>query len=59
MNALGAIPAIQFNVGTNSGLAFDGANIWTASDNSNTVTKLRASDGAVLGIFNAEYIRCP
>ena len=27
-------------------LAFDGANIWVANEGSNTVTKLRASDGA-------------
>lgn len=33
------------------GLAFDGANIWVASSGSNNVTKLRASNGANLGIF--------
>ena len=32
-------------------MAFDGANIWVTNDNSNNVTKLRASDGAVLGTF--------
>src|SRR4029077_3594201 len=32
------------------GLAFDGANIWTANSEG-TVTKLRASDGAPLGNF--------
>jgi hypothetical protein len=31
--------------------AFDGANIWVASGGSNNVTKLRASDGTVLGTF--------
>src|SRR3972149_11818578 len=31
--------------------AFDGANIWIAKYWSNTVTKLRASDGAVEGTF--------
>ena len=31
------------------GVAFDGANIWVANFNSNNVTKLRASDGALLG----------
>src|SRR5215472_7215995 len=34
-----------------TGIAFDGANIWTASSNSNNVSKVRASDGAVLGTF--------
>ncbi len=33
------------------GIAFDGANIWVANYFSNTVTKLRASDGANLGYF--------
>ena len=32
------------------GIAFDGANIWVKFD-SNTVTKLRASDGVVLGTY--------
>ena len=31
------------------GLAFDGANIWVTNQNSNTVTKLRASDGSGSG----------
>jgi hypothetical protein len=31
--------------------AFDGANIWVANQSSNNVTKLRASDGVVLGTF--------
>jgi DNA-binding beta-propeller fold protein YncE len=33
-------------------LAFDGANIWVADNASNTVTKLRASDGACAGVAN-------
>ncbi len=33
------------------GLVYDGMNIWVANAESNTVTKLRASDGAVLGTF--------
>jgi sugar lactone lactonase YvrE len=33
------------------GVAFDGANIWTANSGEGTVTKLRTSDGAVLGTF--------
>src|SRR6185503_13227054 len=32
-------------------MAFDGANVWVASHNSNTVTKLRAKDGVELGKF--------
>src|SRR5438132_13433002 len=34
-------------------LTFDGANIWTTSLASSNVTKLRASDGALLGTFDA------
>jgi len=34
-------------------VVFDGANIWVANQSSNNVTKLRASDGAVLGTFAA------
>jgi hypothetical protein len=33
------------------GIAFDGANIWTANHGDGTVSKLRASDGAPLGTF--------
>jgi hypothetical protein len=33
-------------------LAFDGANIWVGSTSSNTVTKLRASDGTCNGVPN-------
>src|SRR5690348_737056 len=41
-----------FDVGTHPyAEAFDGANIWVANLFSNNVTKLRASDGAVLGTF--------
>jgi hypothetical protein len=35
------------------GVAFDGANIWVANGHSDTVTELRASDGATLGTFAA------
>src|ERR1039457_2020996 len=35
------------------GIAFDGASIWTANSGDNTVTKLRASDGTVLGTFSS------
>ena len=42
----------SFAVGSGpQGVAFDGANIWVANNTSNTVTKLRASDGATLGTF--------
>ncbi len=34
-----------------SALAFDGVNIWVGNDGDNTVSKLRASDGALLGTF--------
>ena len=30
-------------------MAFDGANIWVANQNSDNVTKLRASDGLLAG----------
>src|SRR5262249_49185704 len=32
-------------------LAFDGANIWVSNSSVDTVTKLRASDGALVGTF--------
>jgi DNA-binding beta-propeller fold protein YncE len=32
-------------------VVFDGVNIWVTNFSSNTVTKLRASDGALLGNF--------
>ena len=47
----------SFKVGSNpNGVAFDGANVWVANfgtDDSpgNTVTKLRAADGATMGTF--------
>src|SRR3990167_2285780 len=42
----------QFPVGTNPfSVALDGANIWVANYGSKTVTKLRASDGAVQGTY--------
>jgi hypothetical protein len=34
------------------GLAFDGTHIWTANYSSNSVSKLRASDGALIGTYN-------
>src|SRR5262249_5563668 len=42
----------RFSVGKiPNGLAFDGANVWVADQQENTVTKLRANDGKVLGTF--------
>jgi outer membrane lipoprotein-sorting protein len=42
----------RVTVGTTPrGIAFDGANIWVANSDSNNVTKLRASDGAIQGTF--------
>ena len=42
----------RFPVGSQPyGICFDGANIWTANFGDGTVTKLRASDGQVLGTF--------
>ena len=35
------------------GIVFDGASIWTANSGDNTVTKLQASDGTVLGTFSS------
>jgi hypothetical protein len=46
------ISGVQFSAGTEpEGLAFDGENIWVANNASNTVTKLRANDGTLLGTF--------
>ncbi len=42
-----------FNVGKFPiGITFDGTNIWVANGESDSVTRLRTSDGAVLGNFN-------
>src|SRR6516162_186127 len=42
----------SFAVGQDArGVTFDGANIWVTNNTSQTVTKLRASDGALLGTF--------
>ena len=42
----------DFATGTSpSAIAFDGANIWVTNENDNTVSKIRASDGATLGTF--------
>src|ERR1700693_3725278 len=46
----------SFNVGNTQksnpyGLAFDGQNIWSANNGEGTVSKLRASDGKLLGTF--------
>jgi len=38
-----------------TGIAFDGANIYVANGSSNTITKLRASDGALLGTFSTGH----
>jgi DNA-binding beta-propeller fold protein YncE len=34
-----------------SGIAFDGIYIWVANRDDNTVTKLRASDGSLVGTY--------
>jgi len=50
------VRADTFNVGNFPiGVAFDGTNIWVANGASNSVTKLRATDGAVLGTFVGEF----
>lgn len=42
----------NFSVGDEPlGVAFDGANIWTANFGAGTVTKLAANDGTVLGTY--------
>lgn len=44
--------SFNFEVGKRPrGLAFDGTNIWVANWGSNTVTKLRASDGSLVGTY--------
>src|SRR5437016_1145142 len=42
----------SFPVGNRpEGLAFDGTSIWVVNEFDNTVTKLRASDGTIEGVF--------
>src|SRR5208282_5927204 len=44
--------SITYSVGnTPRGIAFDGANIWVTNDTNNSVTKLLASTGAVVGTY--------
>src|SRR5580692_11987163 len=48
----GANTTTNFAVGKQPrGVCFDGANIWVANYGDGTVTKLRTSDGALLGTF--------
>jgi uncharacterized protein (TIGR03437 family) len=58
--ALGLIPSpflqadaiLTYTVGTNPvAVAFDGANIWVSNASSNTITKLSASDGIIVGTY--------
>ncbi|MBV8902857.1 MAG: hypothetical protein JOZ22_04410 [Acidobacteriia bacterium] len=43
----------QFPTGAGpAGVAFDGDNIWIANESDNTVSKLQASSGAILGSFS-------
>jgi hypothetical protein len=46
-NQTASFPAGNFP----AGLAFDGENMWVVNNGDDTVTKLRASDGAILGTF--------
>lgn len=42
-----------YSVGSSpEGVAFDGTNIWVANEGSNTVTKLQASTGGVVGTYS-------
>jgi hypothetical protein len=41
------------------GIVFDGANIWVANAGSNSVAKLRASDGTNLGVFSVGSFPVP
>ena len=45
-------PSIFSLTDTGEGAAFDGENIWIAHNHENTVTKMRASDGTVLGTYD-------
>jgi DNA-binding beta-propeller fold protein YncE len=46
----------SFAVGSQPyGVAFDGANIWTANFGDGTVSKVRANDGTVLGTFRVGF----
>ena len=48
--------ATQVSVGLGpEGVATDGANVFVANQFSNTVTKLRASDGTVIGTYNVGH----
>ena len=38
------------------GVAFDGASIWVTNGGTNKVTKVRASDGTLLGAFPVDFV---
>jgi DNA-binding beta-propeller fold protein YncE len=49
----GANTITRFAVGIHPAqIAFDGTNVWVANYGSNTVTKLQANDGKVVGTFS-------
>src|SRR5271166_6946625 len=52
----GANVTASFSVGGGLGLAFDGSNPWSVNPGTSSVSKLRASDGALLGTFTVGYI---
>ena len=48
------VPKLEVKVGDDPyGVVFDGANIWTANHGADSVTKVRANDGKVLGNIRA------
>ncbi len=48
----GANTAATFSVGGNPlGMVFDGSSMWVVNFGTNSVSKIRTSDGAVLGVF--------
>ena len=48
-----AFKGTPYNFNSPGGLAFDGSNMWVANGGSNTVEKIRASDGQLLGTYAA------
>src|SRR5256886_5026146 len=49
MPILREVPLVAGSGGVAEALAFDGASLWVASQFKNTLTRVRASDGATLG----------
>jgi len=52
-NNVAAFQGAPYNFNSPGGITFDGSNVWIANGGGGTVSKIRASDGRLLGTFAA------